>query len=311
MGSQRGNRVAHLQDAIGILKQIDLALDMHLDWMKRLHKMLICNLEPNLDEISPDAHRHCSFGQWYYHLDDLLRSELESSSAMGAPHKAMHQAARKLLLAREHRGAINSANYEHFMELASAFNLSLISCQNELIQSICSIDHLTGAWNRQSLSFRLREETERARRTGHPLCLCMLDLDHFKQINDNYGHNIGDEVLKQLSRFLKNQIRPYDSLFRYGGEEFILCLPNTQLAEAGKMLNRVCRKLSEHAIDTPALEIQITASFGVALNHEGEHVDRTIERADHALLCAKAKGRNQVCIWNMDEHGQNFPLYRA
>jgi diguanylate cyclase (GGDEF)-like protein len=126
----------------------------------------------------------------------------------------------------------------------------------------------------------------------------ILDLDHFKQINDRYGHLAGDHALQAVVRFLTARIRKYDYVFRYGGEEFLLCLPNTALEDAEVLLDRMRQELASQPIDLgKGTTINITASFGVTEMLASEHHDFSIERADHALLCAKAKGRNRVCSW--------------
>ena len=283
-----------------MLKAIDQALAMHLDWLKGIHKTLICNLQPDQTDISPDAHHHCCFGHWYYGLPEQIREAIPALRNVDEPHQAMHSTASELLLAHNQGKTVDTAVYERFMDLAMHFKAKLIECQNYIIGRVCTVDHLTGAWNRQSMHIRLAEEFERSRRSDTPLCLCLLDLDHFKQVNDNYGHDAGDAVLKAISRFLKGKIRPYDSLFRYGGEEFLICLPNTQLDEAEALLNRVRQEMAELAIGIgDGRSVKVTASLGVARANPKEEAEDSIKLSDHALLAAKANGRNQVCAWEI------------
>lgn len=161
-------------------------------------------------------------------------------------------------------------------------------------------DPLTGLYNFRHLLSELDREMERTRRTGLPTGLIMLDLDHFKQVNDTYGHQFGDAVLRWVSRLLKDNIRRLDIPCRYGGEEFALILPGTSLPRALKLAERLRRALSEAGLDLEDQTLRITASFGVDVYepHEDLSAMAFLERADRYLLEAKAQGRN--LIWHRD-----------
>lgn len=128
----------------------------------------------------------------------------------------------------------------------------------------------------------------------------MMDIDHFKRVNDQFGHKVGDEVLQAFTSIVSTELRRYDSLFRYGGEEFLMLLPNTTLDNAALLLNRIRETLAGTDIQVGnGQTIRLTASFGVAHLVCKETVEDALEHADHALLAAKAGGRNQVCVWDM------------
>lgn len=170
-----------------------------------------------------------------------------------------------------------------------------------LVSEVCTFDLLTGAGNRYAMDLRLTEEWERARRSGLPCSLCLLDIDHFKHVNDAYGHAVGDVVLRTISRFLKGDGRIYDDIFRYGGEEFLICMPDTALDEAVQVFDRLRMGLAALSIPLEQGDpLRMTASFGVALLLPDEPIEQSLERVDHALLCAKNGGRNRVCVWDMD-----------
>lgn len=158
-------------------------------------------------------------------------------------------------------------------------------------------DALTGLYNFRYLQNALDQEMERTRRTLQPTALIMLDLDHFKAVNDNYGHEVGNLVLKQTAEQIKSHLRKLDLGCRYGGEEFALILPNTRLPEALEVAERL-RQLreSEPMRLDDGTSFQVTASFGVAL-YRGELISREafVELADRQLYAAKAAGRNRVC----------------
>ncbi len=137
----------------------------------------------------------------------------------------------------------------------------------------------------------MEEEIERVRRSGSSFSLIMLDIDHFKNVNDMFGHNAGDLVLKNMSAMILNRIRKIDTMARWGGEEFVLLLPETDVNEAVILAEALRRQLSE--MEIPGV-CKITASFGVASYSSGDTVDTLVNRADKRMYEAKSAGRNCV-----------------
>ncbi|BAN34822.1 hypothetical protein SCD_n00983 [Sulfuricella denitrificans skB26] len=292
------------QDAMQILRDLDTGIMNHMTWMKTLHRALICDEIPEPLDLSEEAHCHCKFGHWYYQGNNF--PALRENSVflkIGALHKMMHDDARTLLQAKSAGHEIGLAEYDKFMDGAISFKWEVRCLQFEIVNSICTTDYLTGAWNRQSMMSKLTAEMERMTRSGQPCCICMMDIDHFKEVNDNHGHSVGDQVLQTSVQFIADRLRKYDSIFRYGGEEFLICLPETQLDEAELILNRIRTELSEHAILLQGgnSTVSIAASFGVAIMTTEMSIQDAINMADHALLCAKATGRNRVCVWRIDD----------
>ncbi|MCE7031572.1 GGDEF domain-containing protein [Lysobacter sp. GX 14042] len=163
---------------------------------------------------------------------------------------------------------------------------------NAELEVLAERDPLTGVYNRRRLFERLEEEVERSRRGHSPLSVCMLDVDHFKEVNDRHGHQAGDQVLRQVATTIAASLRSIDSLGRYGGEEFVLVLPQTPRDGARKKAERV-----RGAIDLScACGRALTVSIGVAGYRPGDSVDTLLARADAALYRAKAKGRNRVVL---------------
>lgn len=156
-------------------------------------------------------------------------------------------------------------------------------------------DPLTGLDNRRSLMERLREESERATRKNKPFALAIIDADRFKSINDHFGHDVGDQALCTLSNAIKTSLRDYDLCGRWGGEEFLLLLPETESQEALLVIERIRRAIADTVI-LPASDESptLTASFGLTTYRVGENFSETIKRADTCLLAAKSQGRNRV-----------------
>ncbi len=163
----------------------------------------------------------------------------------------------------------------------------------ETIQALATRDELTGLFNRRHLQNVLAQELARFHRDGQAFSVCLLDIDHFKQINDSRGHEAGDKVLRTLAESIQTSVRSVDCFGRFGGEEFLLILPATSLAGAQQKAERL-RQLVE-ALEFPELgsDLRVTVSIGVA-EAGNEPFDATLRRADTALYVAKKAGRNRV-----------------
>ncbi len=173
---------------------------------------------------------------------------------------------------------------------------------NELLLAISHTDHLTGLNNRRYLEETLEREFRRTQRKGSNLAVMIMDIDHFKKVNDTYGHQQGDSALCKVAAIFQRALREYDTAARFGGEEFIAVIPETSLFEAENIAERI-RKAIEGAIFNVEVEnIKITASFGVsAYPTDGiRSADDLIREADKALYAAKIKGRNKVEVMPAD-----------
>ncbi|MDW7549495.1 sensor domain-containing diguanylate cyclase [Pseudoalteromonas sp. McH1-7] len=155
-------------------------------------------------------------------------------------------------------------------------------------------DPLTGLSNRRFLMDSAKREMSRHARFEHPFSLMMLDIDHFKKINDNYGHETGDLVLKHFAEICVNTLRLEDCMCRLGGEEFVVLLPNTSINSAMIIAERLRNEIEQARIATPAGEISVTSSFGVAQVNTSLPFSHALKAADHAVYQAKAEGRNCV-----------------
>ena len=157
-------------------------------------------------------------------------------------------------------------------------------------------DQLTGSLNRRGLDDVFGRETARADRRGTPLCLAMLDLDDFKRLNDTYGHQVGDAALKHLVRIIKETLRSMDAIARFGGEEFLILLPETTIEAAAQTMTRLQRELTKHFFMHDNDKLLITFSAGVALRIPNEDQAALVARADQAMYEAKKAGKNRVVV---------------
>jgi len=156
-------------------------------------------------------------------------------------------------------------------------------------------DALTGLANRREVMAQLDNENQRYMRNARVFSVLLMDIDLFKSVNDNYGHHVGDEMIVLVAATLREQCRKVDTLARWGGEEYLVLLPETGTDEAVQTANRIRKAVSEKSVDADGQSITATISVGVATITGSESVDRLLQRADEALYRAKTLGRNTVC----------------
>lgn len=176
-------------------------------------------------------------------------------------------------------------------------DLERLRRERETLRDLVSVDELTGLFNFRFLKSALEREMERTRRTGLSTGLVMVDLDHFKQVNDVYGHENGNLALQAAAGIWKNHLRKIDIPCRYGGEEFVIILPNTGIRDAIQVAERLRQELAAVPVELETETIRLTASFGVDEYREGESrtVEAFIHRVDMFVLAAKNEGRNRAC----------------
>jgi diguanylate cyclase (GGDEF)-like protein len=171
---------------------------------------------------------------------------------------------------------------------------------NEMLKQLSNTDPLTRLYNRRYLMEMLEKERTRTKRKGTHLSVIMLDIDHFKKVNDLYGHQSGDEVLVTVAKLVTADLRRYDFTARYGGEEFVIALPETGHRDALMIAERVRHRIEQHRFNGPLSQLRATASMGVATypTDTMESIDDLIRDADGALYRAKAAGRNRIVSMN-------------
>jgi diguanylate cyclase (GGDEF)-like protein len=166
----------------------------------------------------------------------------------------------------------------------------------EALRELAVHDSLTGLLNRRACLDSLLAELDRGRRTGNPVCIAMADIDHFKRINDTHGHQTGDEVLCEVARRMQRSLRRYDTLGRFGGEEFLLVLPECSLEQGVKLAERICHLVRSEPVKAKNKPIEVSISLGVAVANPPVPVDleALLGSVDAALYRAKEAGRNRV-----------------
>jgi diguanylate cyclase (GGDEF)-like protein len=222
---------------------------------------------------------------------------------------ARHSSTYSLVLFGKNMGELTISRNSKFVDVEIHKIESLISAliyplRNALLykQAVekAYSDPLTGLNNRAAFDKSIEQEIDLAKRHGHTLSLMMLDLDRFKQINDNYGHIVGDAVLKSFADCIMECMRSSDIVFRYGGEEFVILLRNTQIAGAQLLAERMRKNVEEMKFDYNNIKLNISVSIGLAELQEDDDRLKLVERADALLYKAKESGRNRVEVDNQE-----------
>lgn len=278
-----------------ILAAVDRALTDHLAWLRDWHAALLCE-EPAVAGEAPPVPDHLgAFAAWYArhrHMKLVNQPAMQRLASLNADLRTRGEA---LMAVAVPGRPLPEAEYRRFMDVGAAFVHQARRLEKAFAQAASDLDPLTGLHNRQAMERDLMREWERIARTGRPCCVGLADIDRFKPVNDGHGHAAGDRVLGAVADLLVANVRPYDSVYRYGGEEFLICLPGAAPAVAAQVLERL-RAIVEAtpvALDDGAT-LAVTVSFGLAAMHAGTSVDETVDAADGALYRAKQAGRNRV-----------------
>ncbi|AUY37701.1 diguanylate cyclase [Leclercia sp. LSNIH3] len=285
------------------VRSLNQSTDAHFRWLVKILRF-IDSRNIDLSEISSDeAHLHCEFGHW---LNTRLLEEREDTNFLldiNKKHIRVHQACRNLISAIEQQRQTNDV-FTLFEESLLAFTEALTHYKVHLLQLRTSYDALTGLPLRRILDESFASMNKELGADG--LYLLLLDIDHFKKVNDNYGHLNGDIVLRSLALNISKNIRRSESMYRYGGEEFIVVLHASNDQDAVAIAERLRRDIAR--LETIAGEhlIRVTFTGGLTRIHEGESLREVLERADIALYTGKKSGRNCSQLINRELQTQKF-----
>ncbi|MBC3345826.1 MULTISPECIES: GGDEF domain-containing protein [Pseudomonas] len=238
-------------------------------------------------------------------LDALIYRHSPSDLRLELGQRGHHTLTYNLSHEGEYLGELVFRRNQRFTEteqadLESVLSTLLFPLRNALLYRAATQsalrDPLTGTGNRIAMDQTLIREVDMAKRHLQPLSLLMLDIDHFKRVNDIHGHGIGDEVLKGVAEAIKNQLRNVDMVFRFGGEEFLILLSNTSRDAAAMVGERLRHAAQAQDYFAAGTRIELTVSLGCATLLPGESVESLLRRADNALYVAKREGRNRLAM---------------
>ena len=281
------------------IEVLDRAFISHIDWGDALNVTLVCRQAPDKRDLLENAHRECRFGQWYYNQENCVICRNPNFLELEERHKSVHRQAAHLLQLLSENKNIPTLEYVDFTRALNSLRQQMLMLKADLEDAIHNVDPLTGASSRIGMISKLEEQHARVRRKLESCVIVMMDIDLFKNVNDKYGHIVGDRALATFAHHVMRHTRPFDRFFRYGGEEFLLCAPHTDIDAAHGLIERIRVGLTE--IDIPCEgypPFRITASFGMTLLDPDVTVVECIDRCDLATYAAKQRGRNQTAIWD-------------
>ncbi|MBY0429586.1 MAG: diguanylate cyclase [Rhodospirillales bacterium] len=277
------------------IRDVGQAAMTHMAWLKSIHTALMFHE----DVAAPPVEVPAILDEWVEATfsEKAVKDRQAAVARLRCATERMHDWASRLTTETRQGRIIERTGYMGFMTSVENFQRQLRALEALLRQSLAETDPLTGVSNRQGMMRDLERERNRMIRTGQPCSLVLTDLDHFKRVNDIYGHLAGDKVLRTAARFFSRKLRPYDLVFRFGGEEFLFCLPNTDIETARHILERLrslMNRVPVHLDD--GTKLVVTASFGIAGMAENRSLTDTIAEADVAVYAAKTGGRNRVVV---------------
>lgn len=288
----------HTEKVFAGLSDFQRALSSHMDWLRNWYSTIL-----NWSEtpVPPVARESCGFAPWLTGASASLIGGFAGFAVLGELHDEVHDTADRITARAASGQTITTSDYEAMMALVLAFGTAAQNLEREVWRTLATVDPLTGLGNRQTMMTQLIGERDRAIRLNQPCCVGLADVDHFKKINDKYGHGTGDRVLRAVAECLRGAVRPYDILYRYGGEEFLVCLPAATLEAGAQVLERM-RLAVEHlkVEDKAGKPVRVTATFGLTILSADLSVEESLERADNALYDGKRAGRNRVTIHSGD-----------
>lgn len=277
------------------LRQLEEAASAHAEWLKDWHLYVLVRLEPGAaPETSPPAF---DFIDRFDSLRASVLGKCPEFAEIGKRLKRTREQAQRITRSVETSGRLPPADYDALIREVHEVNGLVRHLQNDSWNHLANIDPLTGLGNRHAMARKLTVERERQARNQQPCCVALVDLDNFKDINDTHGHAAGDTVLRSLASLLAASIRPYDEVFRYGGDEFVVCLPNADTRGAWAIVERLRLRTARWSIPVRGEDrVQMTVSVGVAPLTRDRSVDAALDAADQALYAAKRAGRNRVHV---------------
>jgi diguanylate cyclase (GGDEF)-like protein len=284
------------EEVFASLTAFQHALAGHFDWLHRWYQAV---LHRDSGGAIPDAAAAaCAFDHWYRKASLTDFAEFSGFITLGEQHEAVHDKAEQLSVRARSGQTVTTSDYETLMVSVLDFGATAQGLEREVWKALATVDPLTGLGNRQSMRTHLIGERDRAIRQRVPLSLALADIDHFKRVNDTFGHAQGDKVLREVAGVLRSTVRPYDVVYRYGGEEFLICLPGTDCDSGAQALERIRQAIEALAIyDELGRPIPVTATFGITAITAETSIEDAMEQADKALYEGKHKGRNQVVIY--------------
>ncbi|MDD3288490.1 MAG: diguanylate cyclase [Alphaproteobacteria bacterium] len=276
-------------------------VDNHIKWFVEWHRAAF--VDPLLrSDILRAAPVSDEFGLGQESSSASLPIDQPEVDRLATLHAQLHKLARLVLIKASDETPISSADYLAVSSKYSEFMRGVLRLERAFAVAASGLDSLTGLRSRVGMYEDLIGERERFLRTGKDFCVAIMDIDYFKRVNDNYGHDAGDRVLASVADHVSSSLRGFDDVFRMGGEEFLICLKEADISVGSRVLERLCKSLSAFNIKlSDDQQVCVTASFGLTSVTADADIEEILRRADQALYRAKNAGRNQVVVWKAED----------
>lgn len=293
------------KDDLGLMPQVgefvdelDAAVEAHQDWSRRILRCAVLGASPGADVLEASAHRLCHFGLWFTeNRAQFEKLDMQKADRIETAHQCMHDAVRSLCLDLLERNRGKSADLDQYERSQSELLVLLADLKTLHLASSGHQDVLTGLPTRYGLEAEFLQFRKTCQRHNMLCYVGMIDVDHFKRVNDTYGHPIGDIALRHLANTLRSVVRANELLFRFGGEEFLVLLQCESADAAMAASQRIVESVRATPVTTPPGDLlTLTVTLGLAQVGENEEIAQAIERADKALYVGKNSGRDRYIV---------------
>ncbi|MGY5453074.1 diguanylate cyclase [Agarivorans sp. MS3-6] len=283
------------------------ALLAHRRWAHKISASLVLRqvlVDPEFTD--KHAHHYCKFGRWLWQLSQDNLIQADAFGHLDHVHQGLHKSAARLLSSFAQNDLVSAKELEDFHLSQDDFVASVLDIFEFSLVNKYQFDTTTKLINRRTIDVVLANEKRRLEGLEDSCCCIVLaDIDRFKDINDSYGHDVGDVVLEHTAAVLNGSIRRNDTVARFGGEEFLFVMPDMSLQEATQAVERIRIKLANSVITHLGKPLSVTASFGITQLCQNSDIKESIKRADVALYEAKRLGRNctiVLCLKDLMQH---------
>ncbi|MCZ4312171.1 diguanylate cyclase [Comamonadaceae bacterium G21597-S1] len=276
------------------VERLDQAAQSHMAWTRRVLRCALLRTSPGDDVLADDAHDRCDFGLWFRRNRERFDIiDAHTTLHLEAHHQRMHVAVRSICRGVLAGAAGDPSMLEEFERTQTAVVADLAHLKTEFLSHSARIDALTGLPLRYGLEEDFLRYCASAQRHGERVVAMLLDVDHFKRVNDTHGHAVGDLALRHVADVLRSRCRSGELLFRFGGEEFLALQQVPDAGAAGHAAQRLLQGLRDAAMPLPdSGTLGLTMSAGLAESGRDESMASVVDRADKALYQAKAAGRD-------------------
>lgn len=273
-----------------------LAVDDHIDWLNLWHRLAFLDLA-NRTAQADGLTAPTSFQQWQQEAIQHLPQDQPAIEGLSTIFEQLHTMARLVLLKTPDLQPVSRGDYKNVIAKYNELIHGLRRLERAFSEAASGLDVLTGLRSRIGLQEDLVREHKRFLRSGKPFCVALMDIDHFKNINDTYGHDAGDRILASVADHISRGLRSFDDAYRIGGEEFLLCLKEADQITGLMVLERLRTGLEKKPVKlADGRDVPVTASFGLVLSSKDVLPENMSQKADKALYRAKNEGRNRIVI---------------